>query len=138
MYSIDLSKVIDDLYAYECMEIINELALISNIKVYEVDHDSVVKFVLTNMANKDEIVQNNKYYYESDYINDVAQVLMSVSEGFKYCTKVFLKVYNGKIEKCNSIAITLRDIINEYYCGQNKTIIEKAFMRYIQFYSVKY
>lgn len=133
MYSIVLSKVIEDFRAHECMEIINELAPISNVRVFEVSYDNVIEFVLANMANKDEIILNNKHYYESGCVNDIAQVLMNVSEGFKYSTKVFLKVYNGKIEKCNSVTALLRNIIGEYYCGQNKTVIEKAFMRHIQF-----
>lgn len=133
MYSIDLSEVINDLTVYECMEIINELTPISNVKVYEVDHNNVVKFVLTNMANKDEIAQNNKHYYESSCVSDAAQVLMNISKRFKYSTRVFLKVYNSKIETCDSVRDVLRNIINEYYHEQNKAIIEKAFMKYIKF-----
>lgn len=106
MYSIVLSRVIEHLQASDCKEIINELTPISGIKVYEVDKDQLIR---------------------------VAQTLVDISEGIKDGT-IFIKVYNGKIEKCGSFTTLLRNIVSEYYTRQNKEIIAKAFKDHIEFY----
>lgn len=133
MFNIKLTNVTDYLSECECMEIINELAFISGVTVHEVSRDDVAKFILANMENKNEIVLNDKHYYESSHINDITKVLINISDGLKHNPKIFLKIYNGKIEKCKSPRDELFNIICEYYHGQNKIIIEKVFMRYIRF-----
>lgn len=133
MYSIDLSRMIEHLQSSDCMEIINELTPISGIEVYEIDKDNLIELVAQKTLYKNEVVVNNKQFYENTYVKNMAKTLLDLAEGVKYGT-IFIKVCNGKIEKCGSFTTLLRNIIGEYYTGQNKEIIAKAFKDRIDFY----